>query len=220
MKIFLDTASYAIIEQWVPTGLIDGVTTNPTLLSKEKKENLRQLIERICTLLPDGHISVEVTEENARDVYEQARKLADIAHNVVVKIPCHAQYYSVIKQLVADGIKLNITLLFSLPQALFMSKLGVMYISPFVARLDDIEGDGIQLLMQIREMLDTYGYETQVLAASMRSVRHLHDALCAGADAATVSADILEKSVQHPLTDKGMALFASDWNNAGLKQFP
>src|SRR5579863_7035366 len=162
MKIFLDTADYDAIVQWSKTGIIDGVTTNPTHLSKAGKDPKSQVLS-ICSLLPHGIISVEVVETEPEAVYKQARALFDLADNIAVKIPCHKDYYSVIKRLVKEGVRLNITLVFSLAQGLMMSKLGVNYISPFVGRLDDNGGDGIDLVMQLRYMIDRYAFTTQVL---------------------------------------------------------
>jgi transaldolase len=219
MKIFLDTADLVGIKKWAVTGLIDGVTTNPTLLSKEGG-NPTDRVLAICAALPDGEISVEVTEQEPGAVYKQAKEIAGLADNIVVKIPCHHQYYQVINRLVQEEIPLNITLVFSLVQGLMMSKLGVRYISPFVGRLNDIDEDGIQLLRELREMVDEYGFDTGILAASLRSSQHVHDAILAGVDVATVSVSIFEKMTEHPLTDQGMKTFKTDWEKLGIKQFP
>ncbi len=219
MKIFLDTADRKAIATWAKTGIIDGITTNPTHLSKEGG-NPKEVVKEICKMLPDKDISVEVTETEPKAVYEQAREIAKIASNVVVKIPCHADYYAIINQLVADGIKINATLVFTLVQSLFMSKLGVRYISPFVGRWDDIDVEGSDLIMEIRHMLDQYAYDTQLLAASLRGVRHVHMAILSGADVATLPITVLEKAMSHPLTDRGMEKFLSDWQKLGIKQFP
>jgi transaldolase len=219
MKIFLDTADVAAIKQWASTGIIDGITTNPSLLSKFSTDP-KKTIQEMCAILPHGEISVEVTEEHPDKVYEQAKKIAALHKQVIVKIPCHISYYPIIKKLVEDEIPLNITLVFTVIQALMMSKLGVRYISPFVGRWDDIDVDGIALLQEVSEMRDTYGLETQILAASLRTVRQLHDAIAAGVDVATVPVAVLEKAVQHPLTDKGIDLFNADWKKLGSIQFP
>jgi transaldolase len=219
MRIFLDTANVASIQKWGQTGLIDGVTTNPTHLSKEGGDPKKVVLE-ICALLPHGEISVEVTEEKPEAVYKQAKIIAALAPNVLVKVPCHKQYYLVIKRLVDEGVKLNITLVFTLVQGLIMCKLGVQYISPFVGRLDDIEAHGIQLLYDMRHMIDMNEFKTKILAASLRHERHVHDAILAGVDAITVPIDVFEKCLDHPLTDKGMATFLADWKKLGVKQFP
>jgi transaldolase len=219
MKIFLDTASITDIKQWLPFGLIDGITTNPTHLSKEG-QNPHDIIKEICALLKYGEVSVQITEKSPELVYKQAKVIAALANNVVVKIPCYKEYYPIIKKLVDEGIKINITLLFSLVQALFMCKLGVTYISPFIGRWDDIDIEGSDLLFELREMIDRYQYDTQILAASLRSVRHMHTAIMAGADIITVPVKVLQKATEHVLTDKGMELFARDWEKLGIKQFP
>ncbi len=219
MKIFLDSANLKAIKEWKETGLIDGVTTNPTHLSKEGKDPSAQ-VKAIAKLLPKGSISVEVTEKKPDAVYKQAMAIAKLARNIVVKIPCHKDYYHVIAQLVKDGVKLNITLVFSLVQALMMAKLGVHYISPFVGRLDDIDVEGVDLLYTIRHMLDEYGFETQLLAASIRGVEHFHAAIMAGSDVITVPIAILEKASQHVLTDQGIAKFDKDWKKLGVRKFP
>jgi len=219
MKIFLDTANIEAIKKWSITGIIDGVTTNPSHLSKEDVDPKKRVLE-ICSLLPEGEISVEVTEKDPQAVYEQAKKIAQLADNVLVKIPCHKDYYEIIKQLVDEGVRINITLVFSLIQGVMMSKLGVFYISPFVGRWDDIDVDGIGLLHEMRQVMFQYGFETGILAASLRHVRHLHDAIMAGADAVTVPIGVLEKALDHPLTERGIAKFDADWQKLGIKKFP
>ncbi|MDR3551477.1 MAG: transaldolase family protein [Candidatus Babeliales bacterium] len=219
MKIFLDTANIADIKKWVATGLIDGVTTNPSHLSKEGGDPRLQVLE-ICSLLPDGEISIEVTEKDPEAVYKQAKIIAALAANVVVKIPCHADYYEVINRLVQEGVRLNITLVFSLLQGLMMCKLNVAMISPFVGRLEDIKVDGINLLEQLRYMVDFYGYETEILAASLRTVEHFHKAVAAGVDIVTIPVSVFEQAIQHPLTDQGMLKFDADWKKLGISQFP
>jgi transaldolase len=219
MKIFLDTANTELIKKWAHTGLIDGVTTNPTHLSKEKTNPTQQVLA-ICDMLPFGTISVEVTETEPESVYLQARKIATLSENIAVKIPCHASYYSIIKKLTEEGISLNITLVFSLAQGLMMSKLGVDYISPFIGRLDDNGSDGIALIRQLRHMLDWYGFETELLAASIRDAHHMEEAIMAGADSVTVPENVFAQSLIHPLTDAGMAQFLTDWKKLNIRQFP
>lgn len=220
MKIFLDTADVELIRKLAPTGLIDGVTTNPTHLSKEQGVPT-EVIKQICAILPQGVISVEITEKEPDAVYAQAKQIAALAKNVVVKVPCYPDYFELIGKLVAEKIPLNITLLFSSFQGLAMAKLGVQYVSPFVGRLDDIDADGMQLVRDLRCMFDEYDYSTtKVLAASIRSVQHVHDALLAGTDAITMSPEIFEKAVHHPLTNAGMQKFDEDWQKIGIKQFP
>lgn len=220
MKIFLDTADRKAIKKWVATGLVDGVTTNPSLLSKEGGDP-KKVIEEICAMLPDGDISVEVTQTEPEAVYKQAQEIAAIAENIVVKIPCHADYYEVIKRLANEDVAINATLVFTLIQGLLMCKLGVRYISPFVGRWDDIDVEGIDLLYEMREMIDQYAFvKTELLAASLRHVRHFHKAISADADVATLPIDVLQKAMSHPLTDQGMEKFLADWQKLGIKKFP
>ncbi len=219
MKIFLDTANLEANKKWHAMHIIDGVTTNPTHLSKEGGDPLA-LIKMICAAMPSGDISVETTEDDPQKLYEQAKKIAAIAPNVVVKVPCDVRYYAVIQQLVSEGIRLNITLLFSLAQGLMMCKLGVTYISPFVGRLDDIDANGAALLHALCNMVDMYGYQTEILAASLRNSTHFDQAILAGVDAATVPIELLESVVTHVLTHQGMQRFADDWKKLGVSQFP
>ncbi len=217
MKIFLDTAHVPTIKQWYAMGIIDGITTNPSLLVKEKRDPWT-IVKEICAIVTEGDISVEVTERDSEKIYSQAHTIARIAPSVVVKVPCHSAYYSVIQRLVREGIAINVTLVFTLAQALMMSKLGVKYISPFLGRLEDIDASGIQLLTDIRDMIDQYGFSTKILAASLRSVFHVHTAILSGADIATMPAEVLEKIVVHPLTDSGIERFLSDWQKGCCSQ--
>ena len=219
MKIFLDSANLADIKKWASTGLIDGITTNPSSLSEEGGDPIKIVME-ICKLLPEGHISIEVTNLEPNDIYKQAKAIAKLADNVWVKIPCHANYYEVIKKLVEEETKLNITLVFTVLQSLMMCKLGVYYISPFVGRWEDIDVDGMAFIPQMRNMIDFYGFETKILAASIRSVQNFHDAILAGADAITIPVDVFEKAISNPLTDQGIEKFNKDWQKLGIKQFP
>ena len=217
MKIFLDTANLEAIKKWA--FLIDGVTTNPTHLSKEES-NPTQQVQKICALLKNKDISVEVTEQKPEAVYEQAKKIAKLGNNIIVKIPCHEQYYEVIQKLVQEKIQINVTLVFTLIQGLLMCKLGVKYISPFIGRLDDIDVPGSDLLFEMRQMVSQYDYTTQILAASLRTVRNVHEAILADADVATLPIQVFEKMIQHPLTDRGIEKFNADWQKLGIKQFP
>lgn len=219
MKIFLDTANTELIQKWAHTGLIDGVTTNPTHLSKEGKNPVDQILA-ICDVLPSGVISVEIVETDPEKIYRQAHKISELCDNIAVKIPCHAEYYAVIKKLIDEGITVNITLLFSLVQGLMMAKLGAHYISPFIGRLDDSGNNGIELVQQLRHMLDWYDFKTELLAASIRDTSHFEQVIMAGADIATVPVTVFENSLAHPLTDKGMAQFLTDWKKLNFSQFP
>lgn len=220
MKIFLDTAHLEDIARWVPTGLIDGITTNPSHLAKEGVPPL-ELIKKICKAVgSEAVVNVQVTETDPQAVYTQAREIAKIADNVVVKAPCQMQYLPTVKRLVADGIRVNITLVFTLTQGLCMSKLGVAYVSPFIGRLDDIDSDGVQLVADMVAMVETYDFQTQVLAASIRSVPQLHEVMLAGAHVATVPPELLEKAFSHPLTEKGAEKFLVDWQKLAVTKFP
>jgi transaldolase len=219
MKIFLDTANVATIKQWAPSGLIDGVTTNPTHLAKEGGNPLA-IIKEICSILPAGDINVQVTEKSPDALYKQAHEIAKISNNITVKIPCSRDYYPVIKRLVEEGVRVNITLVFSLTQGLFMAKLGVRYISPFVGRLDDAGEEGLELVEELVQMTDLYECKTEILVASVRTVEQINAVVLMGAHVATVSAKLLEQASAHPLTDKGMSLFAADWEKLGARQFP
>jgi transaldolase len=219
MKIFLDTADIEHIKKLAVTGLIDGITTNPSNLSSIKGNPKDRILE-ICRLLPHGHISVEVTELEPEKLYIQAKKIAQLADNIWVKIPCHAHYYPVIKKLVQEGVKINITLVFTVLQALMMCKLGVYYISPFIGRWEDLDVDGMQYIPQMRHVIDYYGFETKILAASIRTVQHMHDALLEGVDAVTISPEIFEKAITHHLTDQGIEKFTKDWRRLEINNFP
>jgi len=219
MKLFLDTADLQAIKQWSKTGILDGVTTNPTLMSKAGGDP-SEGVQEIARMMGAGDVSVEVTTTDPADVYQQAKRIAALADNIVVKIPCHTSYYAVIKQLVSEGVQINVTLVFSVMQGLAMNKLGAKYISPFIGRLDDINQDGIGLVQQLCMMRDQYAFKTQVLAASIRNREHLNQVILCAADVATVPVTLLEESLQHDLTDKGMERFLDDWAKLGVQQFP
>lgn len=213
MKLFLDTADRSAIKKWLPFGIIDGITTNPSNLSKEG-QNSKEVLKDICDMV-DGDVSIEVVEKEPQKVYEQAKEIASLADNVVVKIPFHEDYIPVIAKLVDKGININVTLVFSLLQALIVAKLNVKYISPFIGRWDDIDVDGISLIEDIRTMLDAYDFESELLAASIRSPRHLHESIIYGADVATIPPALLEQIMKHPLTEQGIAKFDADWKKLG-----
>jgi transaldolase len=219
MDFFLDTAHKETIKKWREAGLIDGVTTNPSHLAKEGGDPL-VLVRHICDIMESDPVSVEITETEPQAVYEQAHRIARIAPNVVVKVPCSLVYVPIISRLVKEEILVNVTLVFSVVQGLCMAKLGVAYISPFIGRLDDTDTDGVAVIEDLCTIIDHYGYESQVLAASLRSVRHIHKVAIGGADIATIPPALLEQALSHPLSDKGMALFLEDWRKLGVKQFP
>lgn len=214
MKIFLDTANRTEIAHWVKTGIIDGITTNPSLLVKEG-HNTRQVLADICMLLPEGDISIEVVEKEPHAVYQQALEIAAFAPNVTVKIPFAEQYLPVINRLCLEGIAVNVTLVFSILQALLVAKMGVTYISPFVGRWDDIDVNGIKLIEELMQLKTNYDFESEILAASIRNLTHWNQAALAGADIATVQPLFLEQLMRHPLTEQGIAKFDADWKKLG-----
>ncbi len=210
MKIFLDTAHLESIKEWADTGLIDGVTINPSLLSKEK-EDYKAIVKAIHGALPECDINLQVTETDPKKVYDQAHAYQSLLKKrpITVKIPAHRKFYPAIRLLAREGIAINATLVFSFMQGLIMSKLGVRYISPFIGRLEDQGEDGIGLVADLVAGLAEY--ETQVLAASIRTVEHVQAAALVGAHVVTLPADVLKKASENLLTDKGMELFAKDW---------
>jgi len=219
MKIFIDTANLEDIKKWYEAGIVDGVTTNPTHLSKEGASPKEQIM-KICSIVAKGTVSVEVTEQEPEAIYRQAKEIAALAGNVVVKIPCHVDYFPVINKLSAEDVAINATLVFSLTQALAAAKLGVTYISPFIGRCNDIGIDGIDLLGQICHVMHGHEFDSKVLAASLRTVHQLQEAIDTGADIATVPVAVLEKSLTHPLLTVGIERFNRDWQKLGVKQFP
>ncbi len=209
MKIFLDTANIEHIKEVASWGLLDGVTTNPTLVSKENQK-FDVLIKKICSFV-HGPVSVESMSTKADAIIKEARRLAKIADNVVVKIPICLEGLKATKALAAEGIQVNTTLIFSSPQALLAAKAGSRYLSPFVGRLDDISQDGLDMVDQIVTIVNNYGFDSEVIVASIRHPLHFIEASMMGADIATVPFSTLEKLVKHPLTDIGVATFLKDW---------
>jgi transaldolase len=215
MKIFLDTANVNEIKEGVALGVIDGVTTNPSLIAKEKKP-FRPLVEEICSVCP-GDVSLEVVATNFDEMIKEGEELANVAANAVVKVPLTKDGLKAVKYLSGKGIKVNQTLCFSAPQALLSAKAGATYISPFLGRLDDIGAVGMDLIRDICQIYKNYGFTTQVLAASIRNPLHVIDAAKAGAHVATMPFTVLEMLVKHPLTDIGLKKFLDDWAKAGAK---
>ncbi|MGI8467141.1 MAG: fructose-6-phosphate aldolase [Pyrinomonadaceae bacterium] len=217
MKFFIDTANLDEIKEASEMGLIDGVTTNPSLIAKEgSKIDFKKHIAAICKVVT-GDVSAEVTSLDTKGMLEEGRELAKIAPNVVVKCPLTLDGLKATRTLRGEGIKVNVTLCFSPAQALLAAKAGATYISPFIGRLDDIAQDGMQLVRDIIQIYDNYSYTTEVLAASIRHPMHIVDCALAGADVATVPFKILTQLVKHPLTDKGLESFLNDWKKIGRK---
>jgi len=214
MKFFVDTADIDAIRELAETGLIDGVTTNPSLVAKEKGQSFEDLIEIIASTVK-GPVSAEVIAMNAGDMILEGRRLASIADNIAVKVPLTMEGLKACAALSGRDIMVNVTLCFSANQALLAAKAGASFISPFIGRLDDIGEDGMSLIEDIRIIYDNYGFDTEILAASIRSEEHVKNAALAGADVATVPPQILHELVKHPLTDKGLDAFLKDWETTG-----
>ena len=215
MKIFLDTANVSEIKEGLAIGVVDGVTTNPSLIAKEKRP-FRPLVEEICSLVP-GDVSLEVVATDFEGMVKEGEELAQIAPNAVVKCPLTKDGLKAVKYLSGKGIRLNQTLCFSAPQALLSAKAGATYISPFLGRLDDIGAVGMDLIRDICQIYRNYGFKTQVLAASIRNPIHVIDAAKAGAHVATMPFNVLLQLLKHPLTDIGLQKFLDDWAKAGTK---
>jgi len=210
MKIFLDTADLDQIKEAARWGILDGATTNPTLVSKESLK-FEDLIKKICKIVP-GPVSVECVSTKSKDIIKEARDLAKLADNVVVKIPICVEGLKAIKVLSGEGIKVNTTLIFSPNQALLAAKAGARFVSPFVGRLDDLSHQGMDLVDEIVTIFNNYGFETEVIVASIRHPLHVLESALMGADIVTVPFAVLEKMVKHPLTDIGIEKFLKDWN--------
>lgn len=210
MKLFIDSGNLKEIESMVPFGIIDGVTTNPSLMAKEGGDP-RKIIKQICQLV-QGPVSAEVVSTSTADMIAEGRELALIDEHVVVKIPFTRDGVQAIKVLASDGIRVNTTLIFSATQALIAAKVGAAYVSPFVGRLDDIATDGMGLIRQIVEIFDQFEFPTEVLVASVRHPMHIIEAARMGADICTCPVKIIDQCFNHPLTDIGLAKFLADWN--------
>jgi transaldolase len=212
MKFFLDTANLAEIEWANSAGLIDGVTTNPTLLAKDAGDtDPNELLKQICTVV-SGPISAEVISVDADGMYEEGRKLARLADNIVIKIPMLEEGMVATRKLRAEGIGVNVTLCFSSVQCLIAAKAGATFVSPFIGRIDDIGHDGMDVIRETRMIFDNYAIETELLAASIRHPRHVADAAILGADIATIPTSTLKRLLLHPLTDRGIDQFLNDWS--------
>lgn len=215
MKIFLDTADLAEIRRAADANLIDGVTTNPSLISqvagsRDPKEIYREICETV-----EGPISAEVVGTDKQTMVAEGKKLAAIHDNIVVKVPLVEEGLKACRALASEGIRTNVTLCFSVSQALLAAKAGATFVSPFVGRIDDISGEGMQLIHQIRQVYDNYGYDTEILAASLRHPMHVVESMLIGADAATMPPKVLWQLSRHPLTDNGLAAFLKDWEKLG-----
>jgi transaldolase len=216
MKFFIDTANTDEIRKAFEMGVIDGVTTNPSLISKENRD-FESLIKEICQIIQGLPISLEALSLKFEGMIEEARKLAKMGENIVVKIPMTAEGLKAIKVLISEGIKTNTTLVFSPTQALLAAKAGTTYVSPFIGRLDDISQTGMDLVEQIVAIFDNYGFESEVIVSSIRHPIHVLEAALIGADVATMPYKVIEQLVRHPLTDIGIERFLADWKKVPKK---
>lgn len=214
MKFFIDTANLDEIREANDLGLIDGVTTNPSLVAKEGDVDFKEHIAKICSMVK-GDVSAEVTALDTEGMLKEGREYAKIASNVVVKCPLTIDGLKATRAFTAEGVGVNVTLCFSAAQAILAAKAGAKYISPFIGRLDDIATNGMQLISDIVRIYDNYGFATEVLAASIRHPMHIVDCALAGADVATIPFKVIQQLVKHPLTDKGLEAFLSDWKKSG-----
>lgn len=212
MKIFMDTANVEEIKQYVDWGVVYGVTTNPSLIAKSGRTQA-EVIPEIAALV-SGPVSAEVISTECAGMVEEARKLAKIAGNVVIKIPCIPEGLKAVKILSAEGIKTNVTLVFSMAQALLAARAGATYVSPFIGRLDDINQDGVKLVDNIVKAFKLYGIETEVIAASIRNIEHVEKVMLTGCQIATIPTKVLAQMINHSLTDKGLAQFMADYQNS------
>lgn len=215
MKFFVDTADTQAISELNDLGMVDGVTTNPSLILKSGRDIL-EVTKEICGIV-SGPVSAEVVALDAEAMIAEGRKLAEIAPNITVKLPLTWDGLKACKVLSGEGKMVNVTLCFSANQALLAAKAGASFISPFIGRLDDIHIDGMDLIQDIRTIYDNYGFETEILAASIRSVNHVQDSALIGADVITAPPEVIKKLAAHPLTDKGLEQFMADWAKTGQK---
>ena len=215
MKFFLDTASLKDISWATQSGLIDGITTNPSLLSKQAGDlDPRDVLKEICSLV-EGPVSAEVIAVDADAMVKEGQELAKIAENIVVKIPMLEEGMIAVRRLASAGIRTNVTLCFSSVQCLIAAKAGASYVSPFIGRIDDVGQEGMDVIRETRAIYDNYAIATEILAASIRHPRHVVEAAMIGADVATLPPDVLKKLMLHPLTDRGLEQFLSDWRKLG-----
>jgi transaldolase len=208
MKIFIDTANVQEIREAAALGVVDGVTTNPTLVAREKRP-ARELLKEICSLV-EGPVSAEVIALDCPGILKEARELAKIAGNIVVKVPLVREGLKAVKVLSQEGIKTNVTLCFSANQALLTAKVGATFVSPFIGRLDDISAVGMELIRDIRQIYGNYGFKTEIIVASVRNPVHVLEAAKCGADIATIPFNVIEQLLKHPLTDIGVQRFLDD----------
>lgn len=215
MKFFLDTAEISEIREMAETGMVDGVTTNPSLIMKSGRDIL-EVTKEICSIV-EGPVSAEVVATEAEAMIAEGRKLAEIAPNIAVKVPLTWDGLKACKTLSGEGKMVNVTLCFSANQALLAAKAGATFISPFIGRMDDISIEGMDLIQEIRQIYDNYHFSTEILAASIRTVNHVKASALIGADVITAPPSVIKALASHPLTDKGLAAFMKDWASTGQK---
>lgn len=213
MKFFLDTADVDEIREWNETGLLDGVTTNPSLILKSGRD-IKEVLKEICDIV-EGPVSGEVAATDMDTMLKEGEALASIAPNICIKLPTTLDGIKACNRLTNDGHKTNMTLCFNANQALLAAKAGATFISPFIGRIDDMGSDGMELIEDIRAIYDNYDFDTEILAASIRTVDHVKQCAIAGADVATLPTSTIEKLLYHPLTDKGLEQFLADWEKTG-----
>ena len=213
MQLFLDSTDVAAIKDLAATGLVDGVTTNPSLIAKSGRP-MADVIAEICGVV-EGPVSAEVAAQDTAGMLDEGRKLAGIAPNVVIKVPLTRDGLIACREFSAEGISTNVTLCFSAAQALLAAKCGASFISPFIGRLDDVSADGMDLIVEIRAIYDNFDFDTEILAASIRSTTHVTNAAIAGADCATIPPDVFNALFKHPLTEQGLDKFMKDWAKTG-----
>jgi transaldolase len=217
MQFFLDTGNVDEIKQALEWGILDGVTTNPTLIAKTGRPFM-EVVKEILQLV-DGPVSLETVSRDAKGMVEEGRRLAELGDNVVVKIPMTPEGIIAVQELESEGIPTNVTLVFSPTQALIAAKAGATFVSPFVGRLDDISSEGMKLIRDIKTIFDNYDFDTQIIVASVRHPMHVLEAALIGADICTMPFEVMKKLFQHPLTDKGIELFLKDWEKVPGRPF-
>jgi transaldolase len=217
MQFFLDTGNVDEIKQALEWGILDGVTTNPTLIAKTGRPFM-EVVKEILQLV-DGPVSLETVSRDAKGMVEEGRKLAELGDNVVVKIPMTPEGMIAVQELESEGIPTNVTLVFSPTQALIAAKAGATFVSPFIGRLDDVSSDGMKLIRDVKTIFNNYDFDTQIIVASVRHPMHVLEAALIGADICTMPFEVMKKLFQHPLTDKGIELFLMDWEKVPGKPF-
>ncbi len=215
MKFFIDTANVDQIREAATLGVLDGVTTNPTLLSREKG-SYREILKEICSIVP-GPVSAEVVSLEADGMVEEGKELCKIADNIIIKVPCIREGVKAIGMFKSEGIQTNATLCFSAPQGLLVAKAGATYVSPFVGRIDDVGSPGMELVRELVTIYGNYSYATQIIVSSVRHSQHVYEAALIGADVVTIPFKVIEQLIRHPLTDVGIDKFLADWDKVEKK---